>query len=509
MLISNKISRFNNLLSVKYQHFKVFSTQVSFEDAKSFNEIPGPKNAFQFMQLLLPGGKYYKISPSELIKQWRNSYGTIATLPGFFGVPSLVITYLPDDIEKVFRTEGKFPNRRPLESILYFRKHERPDLYPAGAGLIVTQGQEWYDFRTKVQQIMMQPRATKVYIPGIDGVACDFIKKIREIRDENNETPADFWETLTLWALESIGIIALDTRLGAMDNPEATKITELIKIIFENINKYDFEPSIWRYYKMPGFKRAMKTYEETRNELRKYIDQAIERLEKNPTADDHEMGILEKLIKIDRNIGVTMAEDMLFAGVDTTSSAISAVMYNLAKNPEKQEILRKEVFSILPDKNSKLSASSFNNAPYLRAVMKESQRMHPITNGNVRQLDVDIVLQGYRIPKGTDILVTSNMLALNEEHFERAGEFIPERWLKNNTEKGCPNAKDSHPFTYLPFGFGSRMCIGRRFAELEIEVLTTRLLREFKIEWHQPDLKYKLVTINIPETPLKYKMIDI
>lgn len=63
---------------------------------------------------------------------------------------------------------------------------------------------------------------------------------------------------------------------------------------------------------------------------------------------------------------------------------------------------------------------------------------------------------------------------LKDENFvEQADEFIPERFLKE-AQPGCPNAKDIHPFIMLPFGFGARACIGRRFAEMEIEVLTIR-----------------------------------
>lgn len=63
---------------------------------------------------------------------------------------------------------------------------------------------------------------------------------------------------------------------------------------------------------------------------------------------------------------------------------------------------------------------------------------------------------------------------LHDDNFvERAKDFIPERFLKE-PQAGCPNAKDIHPFLMLPFGFGARACIGRRFAEMEIEVLTIR-----------------------------------
>ncbi len=64
-------------------------------------------------------------------------------------------------------------------------------------------------------------------------------------------------------------------------------------------------------------------------------------------------------------------------------------------------------------------------------------------------------------------------LLQNENFVEQADEFIPERFLKE-TQPGCPSAKDLHPFLMLPFGFGARSCIGRRFAEMEIEVLTIR-----------------------------------
>ena len=66
------------------------------------------------------------------------------------------------------------------------------------------------------------------------------------------------------------------------------------------------------------------------------------------------------------------------------------------------------------------------------------------------------------------------MLSTSEKYYPQADKFIPERWLKAGPQY---NTK-THPFVTLPFGFGPRMCIGRRFAELEIETLLT------KVRWH-------------------------
>ena len=65
-------------------------------------------------------------------------------------------------------------------------------------------------------------------------------------------------------------------------------------------------------------------------------------------------------------------------------------------------------------------------------------------------------------------VVTGNM----EQWVEDAASFRPERWLKDKG-KGCPTRL--HAFASLPYGHGARMCLGRRFADLEIQVLLAKV----------------------------------
>lgn len=90
-----------------------------------------------------------------------------------------------------------------------------------------------------------------------------------------------------------------------------------------------------------------------------------------------------------------------------------SVLYCLAKNPDKQEILREEVLKILPCKDSKLDTKSLDNIPYMRAVIKESLRCYPVINGNFRRTGQDIVLQGYQIPKGVSAIAMSKLTNFN------------------------------------------------------------------------------------------------
>lgn len=61
------------------------------------------------------------------------------------------------------------------------------------------------------------------------------------------------------------------------------------------------------------------------------------------------------------------------------------------------------------------------------------------------------------------------MISNSERYFKNAEQFMPERWLEKNEKHG-------HAFASLPFGFGKRMCLGRRLAELEIQAVITKVL---------------------------------
>lgn len=72
--------------------------------------------------------------------------------------------------------------------------------------------------------------------------------------------------------------------------------------------------------------------------------------------------------------------------------------------------------------------------------------------------------------------MVNGLLYLDESHYARSAEFLPERWINDSKEmEGCPNhGKSDNPFTFLPFGFGPRACIGKRFAEMETTIVILR-----------------------------------
>ncbi|XP_069671910.1 probable cytochrome P450 301a1, mitochondrial [Periplaneta americana] len=484
------------------------------DNAKPYEDMPGPKplpilgNAWRFIPKI---GNLSGFGFIELGQYLQKHYGDIAKLSGIPGRTDMVMVFDPDDIEKVFRNEGPWPIRETVECFVYYRSVTRKDIFQGVGGLVTVQGEEWQKFRSKVNQIMMQPRATKLYIGPIDSVADDFVERIRALRDEKLEMPSDFNNEMYKWGLESIAYIALDTRLGCFNpdlkpDSEPQKMIDAVQIMFDAMYKMEIQVPFWKIMSTPAWRALVNSADYFVDVSLKYIKQAMERLKNLPPDSDRELTVLEKLLAKDPDIRTTvvMALDMLGAGIDTTSYTAVVVMYMLSKNQDKQEKLFQEVQRVLPNKKEPITAEKLNEMKYLRACIKETMRISPITGGNQRNLSKDLVLGNYRVPKGTSIMMPGLLLSRMDKHFPQANKFIPERWLKDEPE----SKMKLHSFVTLPFGFGPRTCIGRRFAELEIETLLAKVVRNFRIEYNYGDMKFVSKLLYTPSSPLKFKMID-
>lgn len=130
-------------------------------------------------------------------------------------------------------------------------------------------------------------------------------------------------------------------------------------------------------------------------------------------------------------------------------------MYCLAKNPEKQEILRQELIGILPDKKTRLTPENTKNMPYLRAVINETMRHYPVVTANIRKIAKDIIISGYHVPADTHVGMEFLIDLKNEKFYPNPDKFHPERWLRDKSETHC-RAGVANPFSFLPFGYGAR-----------------------------------------------------
>lgn len=178
-------------------------------------------------------GKYHDLPIIHMHRAMRNDYGDLVRLPGLFGRGDTLLAYKPSIFEKIYRTESQHPKRRGLETFVYYRKKVRPDIFGDMGGLLSEDGEKWLNLRSTVNPVMLQPKAVKKYGDKVEEIAFEFIDKIRQIRNkETMEMPDNFGHELNCWALETIGVVALDDRLGVLHNTDGSRGQAIIQVIF-------------------------------------------------------------------------------------------------------------------------------------------------------------------------------------------------------------------------------------------------------------------------------------
>ncbi|KAI9874886.1 MAG: hypothetical protein M1830_009176 [Pleopsidium flavum] len=176
--------------------------------------------------------------------------------------------------------------------------------------------------------------------------------------------------------------------------------------------------------------------------------------------------------------------NILLAGRDTTASLLSNVWHSLAIHPAIYARLRAEISHLDPNKPP--SFEELKNLKYLRAILNESLRLHPVVPANGRQAveNTTLPLGGGKegknpvfIPKGMVVGYSVYAMHRRRDLFgEDAEDFRPERWLDGEAGE----TKGLRPtWEYLPFNGGPRICIGQQFALTEASYVTVRLLQEF------------------------------
>ncbi|CAN5905136.1 cytochrome P450 [soil metagenome] len=166
------------------------------------------------------------------------------------------------------------------------------------------------------------------------------------------------------------------------------------------------------------------------------------------------------------------AVSLVSAGFDTTSAALSWAVYLLLEHREVLNDLREELAGFA-------TLQECLRSPLLERVVKETLRIYPAAPAGLRQVREDVVYKNILIPAGSLVAYSIYVTQRQEASFADALLFKPERWRGGFTPE---------PFTYLPFGYGARYCIGASLATLIIKLLLVELVTGYGLEaaWRSP-----------------------
>jgi flavonoid 3'-monooxygenase len=168
---------------------------------------------------------------------------------------------------------------------------------------------------------------------------------------------------------------------------------------------------------------------------------------------------------------------MFTAGTDTTSSTVEWAIAELIRHPKILAQVRQELDSVVGQERL-VSELDVAQLTYLQAVVKETFRLHPSTPLSLPRMAADdCEIDGYRIPKGSTLLVNVWAIARDPDQWSNPLEFRPERFLPGS-EKASVDVK-GNDFEVIPFGAGRRICAGMSLGLRMVHLLTASLVHAF------------------------------
>ncbi|KAL5217236.1 hypothetical protein ABZP36_019484 [Zizania latifolia] len=226
------------------------------------------------------------------------------------------------------------------------------------------------------------------------------------------------------------------------------------------------------FYKcMQGRRSVMKMLKELLNERAKathrrenidFIDVLIQELEKDTMSENAALDLLFLL---------------LFASFETTSSAITAVLWFLTDNPKALQELTEEHDYIRKrkvDPKSEITWEEYKSMKFTSHVIHEALRLANIAPVMFRKATEDVRIKGYAIPKGSKIMICPSTVHLNPVVYKHPSIFNPWRW-KNTDEPAGGASKD-----FMAFGGGLRLCVGADFAKLQMAIFLHCLVTKYR-----------------------------
>jgi cytochrome P450 len=190
--------------------------------------------------------------------------------------------------------------------------------------------------------------------------------------------------------------------------------------------------------------------------------------------------LLSMLLQVQDEDGTQMTDQqlrdevmtLLMAGHETTANALSWIWMLLSQNPVVEAKLLEELQVVLGGQ-----APTMADLPQLRyteRVVMESMRLYPPAWAMGRKAVQDCEIGGYSVPAGTQVLMSQWLMHRDSRYFDNPEQFEPDRWA-DDLAKRLPT------YAYFPFGGGSRVCIGKSLALMELTLVVATIAQKFQL----------------------------
>ncbi|KAI1409987.1 cytochrome P450 [Hypoxylon sp. FL1857] len=301
------------------------------------------------------------------------------------------------------------------------------------------------------------------------------IERMAEEMEERGVTDVYRWSLYM--ATDVIGELSFGSSFRMLETKEESQYIRDLKYVgFAGGIRATFPTliKINRFIPLPVISKGM----EMRKRISQYAEQSLERHYKlvEEQGDDAKPTLLSKLYRANENDKDTLPFDELrndamsyiVAGSDTTTNTLTYLIWEVCRHPEIKEKLLAELRTV----PANFEDEDLKKLPYLDHLIHETLRLHAaVPTGLPREVPPEgVTFGGYFIPGGYTVSAQAYSMHRIPEVYPDPWKFDPSRW-----EKPTKAMKDS----WVPFGGGSRICLGLHLAKMELRLATARFFTRF------------------------------
>jgi len=394
-------------------------------------------------------------NPVQVLSKYTALYGD--TFRFYFGgVKEAIVTTNPVVIQHVLKTNSENYHKSHIQ-----KKRMGHFL---GKGLLTTEGEAW-----KTQRRLIQSGFERKQLEVLSSIMQDSLAdSLRDFDRQAHIGPVDIYPLMMKITFAMVGKSLFGAKLKEDD---INLISKAISTVQEFMVRQTIQPYLNPWFTVSG---ELRKHEEMTARafgiLRDYIRR---RREEKPGHD-----LLQILLDARYSDGTSMSDELvvsesmqlLVAGHETSSNALSWLLYLLSSRPDCVDRVRDEFDSVLGERH--VSFSDVPKFEFTTQVILEALRLYPPFWMVDRMALADDRAGDLDIPRGSTVVVFIYGTHHSPRYWENPESFDPERFTK-------AKEKLHTPFAHLPFGAGPRGCIGGNYAMLQMLMILSVVLRKY------------------------------
>ncbi|MEY5042688.1 MAG: hypothetical protein RLZZ414_2252 [Bacteroidota bacterium] len=423
---------------------------------------PGLKNIPKInkWQFLIWTPAFYRNTLPTVVK-FTAKYGDLLNLQ-FTKKSKMILVNHPIYVQHILKTNQDNYSRKKilgnLEGLL-------------GDGIFASEGELWEQQHQLIKPALHE-KLVKDYFQIIHRETLFLVDKWKVKADINQEVDVEY--DINVLMLK----ILIQTQLCSSFNEDFDKIISNLRVFLTENNPKNF----YIHQLKNNFRKAIKLMPlqnqkvmQALNNLDVIIQKIRTTAQQNPKDRGLVLEILENTCaqgKISEKQVMDEIKNFIFAGFDTTASALTWSLYCVTQNSTQTTKLRQEILEVLGGNLPQME--HLPQMPFTKMFLQESMRLYPPVYALLRQSVADDEVNGYFVPRKTWVAINIYSLHRHPDFWENPEDFNPLRFNPENFK--------SKAFAYIPFGQGKRSCIGKPLAMAELQIILPILLQNFNFK---------------------------